>query len=176
MESLPLRIQEKIEPEPMSGCWLWTAFLNPEGYGVAWTGTHVRLAHRFVYESLVGEITKRTLDHLCRVRSCVNPSHLRPATDSENIHAQGSQARAHMQSLQTHCSKHGLPLEPDPIKFRIPRRICPQCRSDRTDRQRIASRLWDRAHPEAARARSRRTHLRRKALRLALEAGTWRDA
>ena len=44
-----------------------------------------RGAHRVVYEFLVGPIQKGLqLDHLCRVRACVNPAHLEPVTAKEN--------------------------------------------------------------------------------------------
>lgn len=52
------------------------------GYG--WTGS--ALAHRAVYELLVEPIPEGlTIDHLCRVPLCVNPSHLEPVTMAENI-------------------------------------------------------------------------------------------
>jgi hypothetical protein len=44
------------------------------------------MAHRFAYELLVGPIPEDLeLDHLCRVRHCVNPAHLEPVTHLENI-------------------------------------------------------------------------------------------
>lgn len=43
------------------------------------------LAHRYFYEQLVGSIPEGlTLDHLCRIRNCVNPAHLEPVTRGEN--------------------------------------------------------------------------------------------
>ena len=42
-------------------------------------------AHRFAYEALVGPIPAGLqLDHLCRVKNCVNPAHLRPVTNKQN--------------------------------------------------------------------------------------------
>ena len=39
-----------------------------------------------MYRLLVGEIPAGLqLDHLCRVRDCVNPTHLEPVTGRENI-------------------------------------------------------------------------------------------
>lgn len=81
---LPDRLAEKIEVEP-DGCWIWTASLRV-GYGQVRDGLRVRGAHVVVFELLVGPIAPRLqLDHLCRVRRCVNPAHLEQVTQAENI-------------------------------------------------------------------------------------------
>ena len=78
------RIESKYEPEPMSGCWLWTA-ATWRGYGAISFGGRDRRAHVVMYELLVGPVPPGLqLDHLCRVRSCVNPAHLQPVTNREN--------------------------------------------------------------------------------------------
>lgn len=42
-------------------------------------------AHRAVYEHLTQtKLGKLTLDHVCRVRHCVNSDHMRPLTRQEN--------------------------------------------------------------------------------------------
>jgi hypothetical protein len=67
-------------------CWLWTAGRNGDGYGYA-TFNKVNVgAHRMAYFLTRGPIPEGLhLDHLCRVRSCVNPDHLEPVTNGENI-------------------------------------------------------------------------------------------
>lgn len=67
-------------------CWEWTARRSPEtGYGQAWANGTQRLAHRAVYELMVGPIPDGLqLDHLCRNRACVNPDHLEPVTSTES--------------------------------------------------------------------------------------------
>lgn len=64
-------------------------YLSPSHLGVIGVlgVDHVpRKMHRFAYELRVGKIpTGYTLDHLCRVRHCVNPDHLEPITLRENI-------------------------------------------------------------------------------------------
>ena len=70
------------------GCWLWDAAIDrTTGYGRfhAQVG-HMAYAHRFAYELLVGPIPDGyDIDHLCRVRECVNPRHLEPVTRRENL-------------------------------------------------------------------------------------------
>ncbi len=67
------------------GCWPWTAAKVHNGYGVFWTGRRLNYAHRVVYEWLVGPIPPGLeIDHLCRNRGCVRPSHLEPVTHQEN--------------------------------------------------------------------------------------------
>lgn len=83
---LPPRIAAKVTVRA-DGCWEWTATVSG-GYGsVWWQGRH-RVAHRVVWELLVGPIPgepRRTvLDHLCRRRTCVNPAHLQVVSQSVN--------------------------------------------------------------------------------------------
>lgn len=68
-----------------SPCWQFTGHLNPNGYGVIFD-VKPMLAHRYAYMKWVGPIPEGLeLDHLCRVRHCVNPAHLEPVTHQENI-------------------------------------------------------------------------------------------
>lgn len=64
-------------------CWLWTAFTNPKGYGMFKLAGRAQLAHRVAYEWLVGSVPEG-LDHrhTCP-KNCVNPAHLRPATNKQ---------------------------------------------------------------------------------------------
>lgn len=66
-------------------CWIWQLTLTQDGYGRASKGRNPISAHRKYYEKYVGPIPKGlVLDHLCRVRCCVNPEHLEPVTPIEN--------------------------------------------------------------------------------------------
>ena len=85
MRPLHERFMSNVLPEPNSGCWLWAGFCNPGGYGKFTAGPKNEYAHRLSYRLFVGEIPQGLeLDHLCRVRCCVNPSHLEPVTKSVN--------------------------------------------------------------------------------------------
>lgn len=81
-------------------CWEWTGYRNPQGYG-KFNFLGDQLAHRVAYRMMVGAIPEgMTLDHLCRNRGCVRPSHLEPVTAVENT-KRGIPSRAD----KTHCPK-----------------------------------------------------------------------
>lgn len=67
-------------------CWIWESSLTRQGYGKFQIGkTAKKISHRYSYEIAHGEIPKgMVLDHLCRVRKCVNPAHLEAVTSKEN--------------------------------------------------------------------------------------------
>lgn len=80
------RFANQCEIDPTTGCWLWGGALGPGGYGQMATGGRHYYAHRFIYEQVYGPISSGLdLDHLCRVRQCVNPEHLEPVTRWENL-------------------------------------------------------------------------------------------
>lgn len=79
-------IWERATPEPNSGCWLWDGHINQNGYGVAWFGGRNLIASRVAFVLANGPIDDiLQVDHLCRVRCCVNPMHLEAVTGSVNI-------------------------------------------------------------------------------------------
>lgn len=74
--------------ERTDGCWMWKGAIQSSGYGSFASGGKGRsaLAHRWIYEHHFGPISKGlTIDHICRNRLCVNPSHMEAVTISENI-------------------------------------------------------------------------------------------
>lgn len=102
----------RVDP---SGCWLWQKRLNRKGYGTSSAGSRTDgsrrsvLAHRLAYELLVGPIPDGLeLDHLCRNRACVNPSHLEPVSHRENI--QRSDEIGKGNGHKTHC-RNGHPFD-----------------------------------------------------------------
>lgn len=97
-----VRFWSKVEWTP--GCWFWTGARTSTGYGNFMVdGRRWVKAHRWAYERLIGAIPwGLELDHLCRVRHCVNVAHLEPVTHRENgIRGIGPQSRAR----HTHCKR-----------------------------------------------------------------------
>ncbi|WP_374230356.1 HNH endonuclease signature motif containing protein [Rhodococcus sp. ARC_M12] len=77
-----------------------------DGYGIFSVDTRPVKAHRYSYTRLVGTISAdMTIDHLCRVKSCVNPQHLEVVTRRENVLR--SKTPASRVYRQTHCPAGG---------------------------------------------------------------------
>ena len=121
-------------------CWLWTAYRRSDGYGQFRIGVRVVRAHRYAYELLVGPIPEGLiLDHLCRVRNCVNPAHLEPVTQGENVRrglAGGPAAGLRMRA-KTHCLQ-GHPYDEENTRWYKGWRYCRTCQHLR-DRSRSYS-------------------------------------
>ena len=110
-------------------CWLWLAARFPEGYGLLAIKSRPYYAHRFAYELLVGPVPEGLhLDHLCRVRHCVNPQHLEPVTRRENILRGDSFSAAN--AKKTHCLR-GHQLEGGNLHVYNGARVCRRCHRDR---------------------------------------------
>lgn len=141
----------RVEQVTESGCWIWTGALNSWGYGnmayrtpkgkIKYIGTH-----RMSYLAHKGTIPKgMTIDHLCRVVSCINPYHLECVTNLENNYRSDNISARNKR--KTHCHK-GHPLEGENLYLYKPkgkqaRRDCRQCRriTDSKRKPRVRSAL-----------------------------------
>lgn len=112
--------------DPYTGCWVWQRQKTASGYGRAVAPRGSRLAHRVMWERHRGPVPAGlTLDHLCRNTLCVNPDHLEPVTNAENIH------RAAL--ALTHCKsgEHEFTLENTYVSP-SGKRGCRSCRHQRS--------------------------------------------
>ena len=140
-----------VDKGAADGCWLWTG-KTTNGYGVVDIGGRsgrLMKAHRVSYEAFKGPVPDGLdLDHLCRVRNCVNPDHLEPVTRFENLR------RSPLTSIGKTACQYGHDLGPaEPGK----RRLCTEChrRWDKERRADPARRQYMREYSRAYKARLR---------------------
>lgn len=123
-----------VSPEPNSGCWLWTGGGGGAGYGRFSASRTMVMAHRFSYEAHVGPIPDGLqIDHLCRVRACVNPSHLEPV-DARTNTLRGA-GRTALNAKKEVCHR-GHPLSPN--YGGRSNRVCRVCDRERQERRKRA--------------------------------------
>lgn len=127
------------------GCWLWQGATScgyaHAAYRVDGARFDVRL-HRFFYEYFVGPIPDGLdLDHLCRVRHCINPDHLEPVTRAENLRRSDlvgglrSVGPVAENAAKTHCI-HGHPFDEENTHIeRDGKRRCRTCDRERQRRR-----------------------------------------
>lgn len=93
MSDLPAHFWSKVNkfgPAPASAphlgnCWLWTAYIRSNGYGEFGVERRARKVHILSYRDEYGTPEPGLdIDHKCRVRHCVRPSHLQAVNRSFN--------------------------------------------------------------------------------------------
>jgi hypothetical protein len=152
------RLERLTIPEPNSGCWLWLGS-HWKGYGRMRTKSQSSAkAHRVSYEHHVGPIPDGlVLDHLCRNTFCVNPDHLEPVTNDENLKRSplyyGYQDRCkngHEYTAETVTIRHKKPGHTE--------RICILCARDRAKAQRERANGLPNGDPRHGTANGYRNH------------------
>lgn len=126
-------------------CWLWTGGNAHFGYGKFYLSPtepgakskSVR-AHRYAYETEVGPIPEGLfLLHSCDVPACVNPSHLRPGTQIENVADAIERGRfTNGNKRKTHCPKGHPYDDQNTYVDKRGKRSCRACGNERRARYR----------------------------------------
>jgi HNH endonuclease len=120
MPDRTVRFWTKVQRGGDDDCWLWMASRGHHGYG----RFDQLAAHRVAYELIIGPIPAGlVIDHLCRNPSCVNPAHLEPVTQRENM-------RRARHAL-THCPQ-GHPYTEDNVYMWNDRRKCRICHREQS--------------------------------------------
>lgn len=89
------RFFARVLIDKKTGCWLWQGQKMRNGYGRFSLNGVKPLAHRWCYERLIGPIpAKMTLDHRCANTLCVNPEHVEPVLNPENVRRMAARAAA----------------------------------------------------------------------------------
>ncbi len=101
-----IRFLSKIKIDHEGGCWLWNGTLDPKGYGMIRVAGKTLWVHRFamaVFRS--ADISGLEVNHICRCRNCVNPTHLNMMTHGEN----SADANRHRKTGSPEARKPGSP-------------------------------------------------------------------
>jgi len=125
MPTVEERFWDKVDKT--GDCWLWTASQRPNRYGQFSANGKGLLAHRVSYQWEHGPIPKGLeIDHLCRVRHCVKPSHLEAVTHQENIQRGANQNR-----IKTHCPQGHPYTKTNTWLSKRNQRNCKRCKADK---------------------------------------------
>lgn len=130
-KTLRERFEKKYIPEPNSGCWLWTAGIDTNGYGIFWMGDHFDRAHRIAYEFENGKITKGLdLCHRCDTPPCCNPSHMFTGTAKDNLQDMSKKGRWNNQFTENKSCAKGHEYNSVNTYFVGGHRRCRPCRNE----------------------------------------------
>ena len=110
------------------GCLVWQRPLNADGYGQMHYDGQGRYAHQVAYLLTHGELPAGLqIDHLCRNKACIEPSHLEAVTPRENT-LRGISPSA-VNATKTHC-KRGHPFDEENTGYKPNgARVCKECRA-----------------------------------------------
>lgn len=131
-------LEANTEYDPASGCWVWRGAKSRAGYGLK-----LLQVHRVVAEIVHGfDPDADLVMHLCDVRGCINPDHLRWGSRSDNMRDMWAKGRGwspftetgERNRAKTHCPQ-GHPYD-DANTYRPPshpdHRRCRRCNAERS--------------------------------------------
>jgi hypothetical protein len=153
-ENIKARFEEKFQPEPNSGCWLWLGAIDGHEYPIFRVGGKRRLGHRVAYELYRGPIPpKYDVHHKCKTPLCVNPEHLEAL--ARGAHTLLGNNIVGQNARKTHCEK-GHPFDGDNVRIVEGRRRA--CRTCDRERMREVRRVWKEDNPDRRLRSGERTH------------------
>jgi hypothetical protein len=160
-------IKAKVVVDPVTGCWLWQGFIQPErmtdrgfrvgGYGnIGYRGRNISV-HRAVWMIHNGPQPKgMDVCHTCDVRRCCNPEHLWLGTRRQNLQDMANKGRGPCgeKATKTHCIR-GHELSGDNVYLTNGgrRRGCKAC--DKLRQHTPEYREWSRNYLRRKRAEKR---------------------
>lgn len=127
-----------------TGCWEWNGTKHELGYGLLnmkALGLSKHRAHRLVFLLVTGQRLRPTdvLRHYeCDNPPCVNPDHLRPGTQGDNINDMVAHRRHYTHGLTACKNGHDI-TAPNSTRIAISKRgktenVCRQCAKDRANK------------------------------------------
>lgn len=126
---LPLNVKLWKSVRITPGCWEWTDYRLPFGYGRIYDGATRRmlLTHRVSYELHHGPIPDGLIvRHTCDNPPCVNPDHLELGTRVDNMQDCVQRGRNFF-SRKTHCKRGHEFNEENTYYRRTGGRMCKVC-------------------------------------------------
>lgn len=103
VQTIPIRVVDRLFARyttTADGCWISDYSVGSHGYSqIGWQeGGELRMitGHRAAWIAVNGSIDEGlTVDHICRVRRCINPAHLRLLSNVDNARDNGYSSRTH---------------------------------------------------------------------------------
>ena len=124
----------KVDFGNPDGCWFWLGSLSnkTQGHGVFKINGKQYYIHRAFYSHFIGLIPEGlVIDHLCENKTCVNPFHLEPVTNRENI-IRAAENRRYRRDGRIDLCRRGHPMEGYNLAYRVTKngyknRYCRMC-------------------------------------------------
>lgn len=88
-----IHLEQNSEKIPISGCWIWTKSIHPDGYGSITYKNKSWKVHRLSYLIFNGTLEDKYVLHRCDTPSCINPDHLWLGTPSDNMKDMSNKGR-----------------------------------------------------------------------------------